>query len=141
MILSSLLLSLSCYTMSSDYWITCICDQCDHIALNRNIFSISQLTSLEELKLSEIDLSRDDRLSDTLSKLTSVKKLNMRKCQLSQLPDGWVDIQNYSHTLLSSLCTRRWFPVMASHQWCYEYKMEFNNIEELPLHTQKGDNS
>ena len=138
-ILSSLLLSLSYYTMSLDYWI--ICQECYHITVNRNIFSISQLTSLEELVFSYDDLSRDDRLSDTLSKLTSLKKLDMAACRLSQLPSGWVDLQNYSYALLSSLCTRNWFPVMASHQWCYDYKMEFNNIEELPLHTQKGDNS
>ena len=46
------------------------------------------MTSLEELVLSYNDLSKDDRLSDTLSKLTSLKKLDMTKCQLSQLPDG-----------------------------------------------------
>ena len=46
------------------------------------------MTSLEELVLSYNDLSRDDRLSDTLSKLTSMKKLDMRECQLSQLPAG-----------------------------------------------------
>ena len=140
-ILSSLLSSLSYYTMSLDYWITCICDQCGHVAVNRNIFSISQMTSLEELELYANDLSRDDKLSDTLSKLTSLKELAMGSCELSQLPDGWVDVQNYSYAILSSLCTRKWFPVMAGHQWCYEYKMQLNNIEELPLHTQKGDNS
>ena len=139
MILSSWLLSLSYYTMSLAYWI--ICEECDHITVNCNIFSISKMTSLEELVLIGNDLSRDDRLSDTLSKLTSLKKLSMQGCHLSQLPDGWVDVQNYSYAILSSLCTRKWFPVMASHQWCYEYKMEFNNIEELPLHFQKGDNS
>ena len=46
------------------------------------------MTSLEEVVLSGNDLSEDDRLSDTLSTLTSVKKLDMGKCQLSQLPDG-----------------------------------------------------
>ena len=46
------------------------------------------MTSLEELVLYGNDLSRDDRLSDTLSTLTSMKKLNMRHCQLSQLPAG-----------------------------------------------------
>ena len=46
------------------------------------------MTSLEELVLRDDDLSRDDRLSDTLSKLTSLKKLNMMGCKLSQLPEG-----------------------------------------------------
>ena len=46
------------------------------------------MTSLEELELWGNDLSRDDRLSDTLSKLTRLKKLDMRQCQLSQLPAG-----------------------------------------------------
>ena len=46
------------------------------------------MTSLEELVLYDNDLSRDDRLSDTLSKLTSLKKLDMGKCELSQLPAG-----------------------------------------------------
>ena len=46
------------------------------------------MTSLEELDLWGNDLSRDDRLSDTLSKLTSLKKLDMIECKLSQLPDG-----------------------------------------------------
>ena len=46
------------------------------------------MESLEELVLCDNDLSRDDRLSDILSKLTSVKKLDMTECQLSQLPDG-----------------------------------------------------
>ena len=46
------------------------------------------MTSLEELVLSGNDLSRDDRLSDTLSTLTSLKKLNMSQCELSQLPEG-----------------------------------------------------
>ena len=46
------------------------------------------MTSLEELVLEGNNLSEDDRLSDTLSKLTSLKRLNMSQCQLSQLPDG-----------------------------------------------------
>ena len=46
------------------------------------------MTSLEELVLYGNDLSRDDRLNDALSKLTSMKKLNMSRCVLSQLPDG-----------------------------------------------------
>ena len=46
------------------------------------------MTSLEALELQGNDLSRDDSLSDTLSKLTSLKKLNMGDCQLSQLPAG-----------------------------------------------------
>ena len=46
------------------------------------------MTSLEELVLYDNDLSRDDRLSDTLSKLTSLEKLNMRDCHLSQIPAG-----------------------------------------------------
>ena len=46
------------------------------------------MISLEELMLNGNDLSRDDRLSDTLSKLTSLKKLDMGKCELSQLPAG-----------------------------------------------------
>ena len=46
------------------------------------------MTSLEELVLFYNDLRRDDRLSDTLSKLTSMKYLYMRYCQLSQLPVG-----------------------------------------------------
>ena len=46
------------------------------------------MTSLEELVLCDIDLSKDDSLSVTLSKLTSLKKLNMGSCQLSQLPSG-----------------------------------------------------
>ena len=49
---------------------------------------MSQMTSLEELVLRSNDLSRDYRLSDTLSKLTSLKKLDMSWCVLSQLPDG-----------------------------------------------------
>ena len=52
------------------------------------IRSVSQMTSLEELDLWGNDLSRDDRLSDTLSKLTSLKKLDMSWCQLSHLPEG-----------------------------------------------------
>ena len=46
------------------------------------------MTSLEELVLYDNNLSGDDRLSNTLSKLTSVKKLNMSQCKLSQLPEG-----------------------------------------------------
>ena len=49
---------------------------------------MSQMTSLEELVLSYNDLSRDDRLSDTLSKLASMKKLDMTQCQLLYLPKG-----------------------------------------------------
>ena len=45
------------------------------------------MTSLEELVLLGNDLSRDDRLSDTLSKLTSLKKLDMGCSKLSQLPE------------------------------------------------------
>ena len=52
------------------------------------IYSISQMTSLEELVLLGNYLSRDDKLSDTLSKLTSLKKLNMGGCQLFHLPEG-----------------------------------------------------
>ena len=52
------------------------------------IHSISQMTSLEELVLDSNDMSTDYRLSDTLSKLTNLKKLGMSQCQLSQLPDG-----------------------------------------------------
>ena len=49
------------------------------------------MTSLEELVLWGNDhLSRDDRLDDTLSKLTSLKKLDMRFCRISKLPEGWV---------------------------------------------------
>ena len=48
------------------------------------------MTSLEELELSVNNLSDDDRLSDTLSKMTSLKKLIMSWCRLSQLPEGWV---------------------------------------------------
>ena len=51
------------------------------------------MTSLEELVLYSNDLSRDDRLSDTLSTLTSLKKLDMRDCKLSHLPAGCVDNQ------------------------------------------------
>ena len=51
------------------------------------------MTSLEELVLSGNNLSGDDRLSDTLSKLTSLKKLNMALCKLLYLPEGWVDGQ------------------------------------------------
>ena len=50
--------------------------------------SISKMTALEELVLDRNDLSRDDKLSDTLSKLTSMKKLKMGSCELSQIPDG-----------------------------------------------------
>ena len=46
------------------------------------------MTSLEELVLWDNDLSRDDRLSDTFSKLTRLKKLDMRHCQLLHLPEG-----------------------------------------------------
>ena len=46
------------------------------------------MSSLEELELYDNDLSRDDRLTDILSKLTSLKKLSMRQCKLSQLPEG-----------------------------------------------------
>ena len=46
------------------------------------------MTSLEALKLRGNDLSRDDSLSDTLSKLTTLKKLDMGYCKLSQLPEG-----------------------------------------------------
>ena len=48
------------------------------------------MTSLEELVLSVNNLSEDDRLSDTLSTLTSLKKLvmDMGGCELSQLPEG-----------------------------------------------------
>ena len=46
------------------------------------------MTSLEELVLWGNDLSRDDSLSDTLSTLTSMKKLSMQGCKLSQLPAG-----------------------------------------------------
>ena len=46
------------------------------------------MTSLEELELWDNDLSRDDRVSDTLSKLTSMKKLDIGACRLSQLPAG-----------------------------------------------------
>ena len=46
------------------------------------------MTSLKELELSYIELSGDDRLSDTLSKLTSMKKLDMERCELSRLPEG-----------------------------------------------------
>ena len=49
---------------------------------------IVECRSLEELVLSYNDLSKDDRLSDCLSTLTSLKKLDMRKCDLSQLPEG-----------------------------------------------------
>ena len=60
---------------------------------------MSQMTSLEELVLYGNDLSRDIRLSDTLSKLTSMKKLSMDWCKLSELPVGWVDIQDYSYAI------------------------------------------
>ena len=46
------------------------------------------MTSLEELVLSCNNLSGDDRLSDTLSKLISLKKLDMRECRLLHLPEG-----------------------------------------------------
>ena len=46
------------------------------------------MTALEELVLRDDDLRRDDRLGDTLSKLTSLRKLDMSWCKLSQLPDG-----------------------------------------------------
>ena len=52
------------------------------------IHSISQMTSLEELVLWENDLSRDESLNNILSKLTSMKKLDMTQCHLSQLPEG-----------------------------------------------------
>ena len=46
------------------------------------------MTSLEELAMRDNYLGSDDRLSDTLSKLTSLKKLNLGECHLSELPDG-----------------------------------------------------
>ena len=46
------------------------------------------MTSLEEIVLIVNDLSEDDRLSDTLSTLTRLKKLDMSWCKLSQLPEG-----------------------------------------------------
>ena len=46
------------------------------------------MTSLQELVLSGNNLSGDDRLSDTLSKLTSMKKLDMERCELLYLPEG-----------------------------------------------------
>ena len=46
------------------------------------------MTSLEELVFYRSTLSKDDRLSDTLSKLVSVKKLDITDCQLSHLPKG-----------------------------------------------------
>ena len=46
------------------------------------------MTSLEELVLHDNDLKGDDSLSDTLSKLTRLKKLEMSLCHLFQLPEG-----------------------------------------------------
>ena len=61
------------------------------------------MTSLEGLVLSVNNLSKDDRLSDTLSTLTSLKALYMSDCQLSQLPVGWVDNQGVLYCIDDAL--------------------------------------
>ena len=48
------------------------------------------MTSLKQLKLSYNDLSRDERLSDKLSTLTNLEKLELEDCSLKEIPDGYV---------------------------------------------------
>ena len=50
-------------------------------------YSISQMKSLEELDLYGNDLSKDSLLSDKLAPLTSLKKLHLYKCDLSEVPE------------------------------------------------------
>ena len=51
-------------------------------------YSISQMKSLEELILSHnFNLREDRRLSDKLAPLTSLKKLDLYRCYLSEVPE------------------------------------------------------
>ena len=52
--------------------------------------SISKMTSLKQLDLSVNNLSRDKRLSDKLSALTDLETLNLSRCSLKEIPDGYV---------------------------------------------------
>ena len=52
--------------------------------------SISKMTSLKQLDLSENNLSRDERLSDKLSELTNLETLDLSDCELKEIPDGYV---------------------------------------------------
>ena len=50
--------------------------------------SISKMTSIKKLNLSDNDLSGDERLSDKLSELTNLEILKLRDCKLKELSDG-----------------------------------------------------
>ena len=58
------------------------------MSVKSDLHSISLLRSLEELGLWGNYLSRDESLSDILSKLISLEKLDIAACLLSQLPKG-----------------------------------------------------
>ena len=45
------------------------------------------MTSLEELRLYDNDLSGDTRLSEKLSTLTSLKELDLSECNLTEIPE------------------------------------------------------
>ena len=48
------------------------------------------MVSLKQLDVCGNNLSTDDQLSDTLSGLTRLEKLNMSDCLLDELPSGYV---------------------------------------------------
>ena len=52
--------------------------------------SVSNMTSLKQLDLSDNDLSRDERLSDKLSALTNLEILYLSCCSLKKIPDRYV---------------------------------------------------
>jgi Leucine-rich repeat (LRR) protein len=49
--------------------------------------SIAEMSSLKQLDLCRNNLSRDDQLSQTLSALTNLEKLNLSRCHLTKIPD------------------------------------------------------
>jgi Leucine-rich repeat (LRR) protein len=48
------------------------------------------MVSLKELNVGHNNLSTDDQLSDKLSGLTRLEKLEMSYCHLVELPSGYV---------------------------------------------------
>ena len=48
------------------------------------------MVSLKELNVGVNNLSTDDQLSDKLSGLTRLEKLDMGNCHLDDLPSGYV---------------------------------------------------
>ena len=48
------------------------------------------MVSLKELNVSKNDLSTDNQLSDPLSGLTRLEKLDLSDCLLVKLPSGYV---------------------------------------------------